>query len=198
MNIKQKLASAAVFGAMVAAVVAPSAFASTTVTITGNGAFSHNKVKSFTWNSNSVSQTTTTIASTLISAKAKTGNNSSSFNTGGSSNVTSGNATNTIGVSVTGGSNTNTGGECGCQQQGSNDVTISGNGAFSSNHVVIVNGSSNSVEQSSTTVAETGVWASASTGGNSSSFNTGGSNTVTSGNATNEVAVQVSGGSNTN
>jgi len=197
MNIKQKLTSAVVLGSMVAAIVAPASFAATTVTISNNGALSTNKVKVKNWSSKSVSQSNTTYVGTSISAKAKTGNNTSSFNTGGTNGIVTGDASNTVGVSVTGGTNTNTGNECGCASPTTN-VTIADNGAMSTNTVHVKNSSSNSVTQGNITVVQTEVWTSANTGGNSSSFNTGGGNTITSGGATNEVGVEVGGSTNTN
>ena len=197
MNIKQKLTSAVVLGTMVAAIVAPASFAATTVTISGNGALSYNKANVTNTSSNKVKQTSKTVAITSISAKASTGKNSSSFNTGGTSSIVTGDATNTVGVSVTGGDNTNTSNGCGCVDP-TTDVTITDNGALSHNTVNVTNSSSNYVSQSNTTVAITSVSTNASTGGNSSSFNTGGASSITTGDATNEVAVVVMGGSNSN
>ena len=197
MNIRQKITSAVVLGSMVAAIVAPTSFASTTVHISDNGALSTNMVKVKNWSSKSVSQSNSTVAFTTIHAKAKTGNNTSSFNTGGTSSIVTGDASNTVGVSVTGSTNTNTGNQCGCVSPVT-DVTIANNGALSTNTVNVKNSSTSSVTQSNSTVAETGIWTSASTGGNSSSFNTGGSNTISTGDATNLVGVTVGGSTNTN
>jgi hypothetical protein len=197
MNIKQKIASAVVLGSMVAAMIAPASFASTTVDISGNGAFSFNKVKVKNTSSNKVKQSSKTIAITSIYAKASTGKNTSSFNTGGSSSIDTGDASNTVGVSVTGGNNTNTSDGCGCVDPNT-DVSITDNGALSHNTVNVTNSSSSYVSQSNTTVAETSVSTSASTGGNNSSFNTGGDSSITTGDASNAVGVEVTGGSNSN
>lgn len=197
MNIKQKIVSGTIIAAMVAATVAPASFAST-VKIKGNGPFSHNGVVDVSWTSNSVTQKSKTVAGTAVGVSTKTGKNSSSFNTHGTNTITTGPATNTVRVTVTGGDNTNTAPDCGCNTPANNDVTIQGNGPFSSNHVFLVDGNSNSVTQSNTTVAQTEIGASASTGGNSSSFNTGGDNSITTGAATNTVTVTVNGGSNMN
>lgn len=197
MNIKQKVTSAIVLGTMVTAIVAPSTFAATnTVKVTGGGAFSSSKAIVKNNTANVVVQANANIVNTFVGASANTGDNHSSFNTGGTNSITTGAATNTVGVNVTGGSNTNTS-PCGCDTN-TNDVTVKGGGAFSSSKTVVINSSSNSVYQGNLTVVNTGVWTSANTGGNSSSFNTHGSDTITSGPASNTVGVIVGGSTNSN
>lgn len=200
MNIKQKLTSAIVLGSMVAAVVAPASFAATnTVAISGTGAFSYNKIKVVNLSSTSVTQVNGTTAITGVNAGSNTGGNKSSFNVGGTNTVTSGTATTSVGVTVGGSTNTNTGSSCGCGANNStNTAGISGTGAFSYNKIVVVNGSTNTVEQGNETVAVTQVNASSDTGGNSSSFNVGSGSSITSGTATTGVSVMVGGSSNTN
>lgn len=75
-------------------------------------------------------------------------------------------------------------------------VDISGNGANSTSNVVLNESNNTSVNQSSTT--NVGVEASlvSSTGGNQANFNTGGDVGIATGNATANVSVNVSGGSN--
>ena len=197
MNIRQKFTSRVILGTMVAAIVSPESFAATTVTVNGNGAFSSNKVGVVNLSKNSVKQKNSTVAITAVKAKANTGKNNSSFNTGGTSTITTGEATNTVTVGVIGGTNTNSGSECGCVSP-TTDVTISDNGAFSHNGVLVINGSSNSVYQNNSTVAITAVSTSANTGGNNSSFNTGGDSSIDTGAASNDVTVAVGGSTNTN
>lgn len=197
MNIKQKLTTAAVLGSMMLSVVAPATFAVTTVKIQNNGAASTNKVKVKNKSTKNVSQSNTSSVTTLVSAKASTGGNTSSFNTGGSNSIKTGDATNLVAVSVTGGSNTNTGDECGCVAP-TNDVTISDNGAASTNGVKVKNVNSSTVTQSNTTIVTTSVDTKASTGKNDSSFNTNGGGTIDSGDASNEIGVEVGGTTNTN
>jgi hypothetical protein len=76
------------------------------------------------------------------------------------------------------------------------NVTVGGNGAFSYNGVTVKSVKKTVTMQSNTTVANTLVGANTSTGGNYSSFNTGGGNSVTSGAATTNVGVGVGGSSN--
>lgn len=182
---------------MMAAIVAPASFAATTVTIKDNGALSYNKVKVKNWSFKSVDQSNQTVVLTGVHAKAKTGNNDSSFNTGGTSTITTGNAKNTVGVSVTGSTNENTGDECGCVSP-ETDVKITGNGALSTNVVYVINGNYNSVSQSNASFIGTHISTSSSTGGNDSSFNTGGDSSIDTGKATNTVGVEVGGSTNTN
>ena len=77
-----------------------------TVTIANNGAFSWNKVKTTNTNTKAVVQASKTTAVTTVLNKAKTGKNTSAFNTGpGASTVSTGPAANGTSVTVTGGSN---------------------------------------------------------------------------------------------
>ena len=195
MNIKKFAVSAVAAGIMLASAVP--AFASTSVTISGNGALSHNGATVVNWSKSSVKQTNTTKVNTFVLSWSNTGGNSSSFNTGGSNTTTTGGAGTTVGIDVTGGSNTNTGGSCGCQS-GNTTVDISGNGAFSNNGVTVVNSSSNSVTQTNNTTVNTAVVSSSNTGDNSSSFNTGGSSSITTGGAGTTVGVMVGGSTNSN
>jgi len=75
-------------------------------------------------------------------------------------------------------------------------VTISGNGAFSTNKAKVKKTKTTVVLQSSKTSAYTSIKSKANTGGNSSSFNTGGTSNITTGNASNTTTVSVNGGSN--
>lgn len=77
-------------------------------------------------------------------------------------------------------------------------VKIKNNGALSTNYVKVKNVSSKTVSQYNGTLVLTGVHAKAKTGGNTSSFNVGGENTITTGKATNDVTVDVEGSSNDN
>lgn len=196
MNIKQKLTSAAVIGAMMAGVVAPASFAATTVNVRNNGALSTNLVGIVSLSKKSVKQKNSTVAVTSVKAKSNTGKNTSSFNTGGTNSITTGNARNNTTVIVNGGVNENTD-DCGCVDPTTN-ATVSGNGAMSTNGVLVVNASSNSVYQSNSSVVVTSVSTSSNTGGNNSSFNTNGGGSTGTGAATNNVGVEVGGSANIN
>lgn len=196
MNIKQKLTSAAIIGAMMASVVAPASFAA--VKIKGNGAGSVNGVAKVTLSKKVVKQGNVTAAGTFVMTNTKTGWNSANGNTGGDTTVTTGKSTTTTTVETTGGNNTNKAGTESCCCGGEENVAITGNGAGSMNGVLIVSACKDVVHQGNATISETTVISSSSTGGNSANGNTGGSTSVTTGNATTTTTVTTTGGSNIN
>jgi hypothetical protein len=77
------------------------------------------------------------------------------------------------------------------------DLEIKDNGALSKNTIEVVEVSECTVVQGTETNVMALVGASASTGGNSALFNTGGNTTVQSGNASATATMTVTGGSNT-
>lgn len=197
MNIKQKLTSAAIIGAMMASVVAPASFAATKVKIRGNGAGSFNKVKMWKKNVNVTHQSNTTIVGTFVGIGANTGGNSANGNTGGNVDTDTGNVTNTVDVSVTGNRNTDSSQPCGCDE-GNTNVTIEKNGAGSVNVVKLGSANVSWTNQSNTTVVGTGVLTLSNTGLNSANGNTGGSTTTDTGDVDNTVNVTVGGSTNNN
>lgn len=76
-------------------------------------------------------------------------------------------------------------------------LEISGNGDGSTNTITVTSEQNCTVKQSSDTDVHALVGASASTGGNEASGNTGGNVTINTGNATANASVTVTGGSNT-
>lgn len=76
------------------------------------------------------------------------------------------------------------------------NLTVSGNGADSTNKVKVKNVKKTKVKQSNTSTVSNSVGVSQNTGGNTASKNTGGDVTVTSGNATATVTVTNITGSN--
>lgn len=199
MNFKTKLVSAAATAAMMAAVVAPASFAATnTVTVKNNGPFSYSSIKVKNWNNNSVTQGNLTSTTNEVVSMSNTGKNSSSFNVGGTNTITTGNVVNKVTITNDGNTNINNGLPCGCDNPSANTVTVSGNGAFSSNHVTVVNGTTNTVSQYNYSETSTGVMTGSNTGGNSSSFNVGGGTTTTTGTVTTTVTVTNGGSANVN
>ncbi len=197
MNIKQKIGGAIATAALLAATMMPVAAHAATVNIMDNGAFSKNGVAVFSKSTNVVKQSSTTVSMTGVSNVSKTGGNTASFNTGGSTGISTGGTTTTTTVTTSGGSDTNSGSDCGCPT-GSTDVTISGNGAFSWNGVLVASSNKNIVNQSNTTVAYTEVSSTSNTGHNSASFNTGGDTGIMTGDTSTTTTVTTTGGSNTN
>src|SRR5687768_2499068 len=112
--LKAKIGSMVASAALLATVFAPAASAAS-VNVGGNGAFSHNKVNVNKTHVTSVVQKNYTTAVNSIGSNANTGNNSSSFNTGGGSAVLSGPATSTVSTATIGGhNNALLAGNCGC------------------------------------------------------------------------------------
>jgi len=198
MNIKQKLMTAAAAGSMLVSVASVPAFAADNdITVDGQGAFSVNKAKIISKNYSTVLQNNQTAVGTSVNSKAKTGNNKSKFNVGGTSTVTTGTATSTVRTTVNGGGNENTT-PCECLGGGLNTISLTGGGAFSYNSAKIVDINSSFVSQTNVMVVETSVDSKASTGGNSSSFNVGGGSSIDTGDASSTVNTTVTGGGNVN
>ena len=76
-------------------------------------------------------------------------------------------------------------------------VDVSGNGARSNNLVKVKEKCSQKVTQKSSTTVGVSLNLSGNTGGNEAENNTGGSNSITTGNVSNTVTIFVQGGSNT-
>lgn len=96
-NIKKKIASAAAAATMLMSVAAP-AFASVSVHISGNGAFSDSRVSLESRNETSISQRNTAHIGNDIVVDTNTGGNDASFNTGGVVVVRSGEAHSSVDI----------------------------------------------------------------------------------------------------
>lgn len=193
--IKKVTVGLATFG-LLGAILTSAAFAQTN-TIDGNGAFSKSKIKT---SSNCVvwlQQKNNTTVTTVVSQKGVTGKNSSNFNVGGSQTTTTGDVTNTAGVTVVTGGNDATLVDPCCLCQDVGDNSISDNGAFSNNKIKTSNNSLVGVSQNNKLTVTTVVGQSGNTGGNHSSFNVGSGTTTDTGLVDNTTDVLVSGGSNT-
>ena len=191
----KKIGTAIAASALFASVFAPSAFAD--VEISGNGEFSHNSVTVNNSNTTVVEQTSITHAHTDVNTSINTGSNQANGNTGGGGvSITSGDATNTVHVTVTGGDNLAIlENHCGCSQ--TPEVTIADNGEHSKNKVKLSSSHTTAVDQFTKTKARTYVDTKLKTGKNKANSNTGsGSIDLTSGDAENTVDVMVSGGFN--
>lgn len=166
-----KLSSAIATGAVLASVLAPGAFAST-VDISGNGAFSQNKVSLNQSSSQTLLQSNDSRVTNDVSVSNNTGGNSSSFNTGGNSSITTGNAYSNVDITNGGNTNIATMPSCGCSNSGS-DVYIQGNGAFSNNTARLNSYTNSFLSQNNSSNFNNRVNVRNTTGNNSSSFNTG-------------------------
>jgi hypothetical protein len=196
MNFKSKLATAVASAAVILSTVVPATFASTNVSVNGNGAFSKNNVTVNNTSGTTITQSNSSTVITEVNSTANTGKNTSTFNTGGDNGISTGNATSNVNVTVGGSSNNATvNTTCGCNNN--TTVNVKNNGAFSSNGVKVTNNSSTNVLQQAWNYIVTGVASSANTGDNSSVFNTKGTNGIVTGNSHSNVTVNVTGSSNT-
>ena len=198
MTIKQKIGGAIATGTFLLSVMAPAAFAAD-VTIHHNGAGSNNGAAIIKLSKSKVKQKNTTNVATNVTVTQKTGKNSTNNNVGGSNTITTGEAKTTTKVDVAGGTNTNNAVNCCCDGEGSvSSIDIHHNGADSNNGVLVIDACKNVVKQSNTTNVETNVSVYQNTGGNSASGNVGGTNDITTGDATTSTTVTVTGSSNSN
>lgn len=172
------------------------AFADTSAEISGNGAESNNTIIIKHKCETVVDQTNKTKVNTEVTANANTGGNSASSNTGGDVTIDTGNASNTVTVDVTGGSNSASLPSDQCCCQSTTDTLISGNGEGSTNLVKVKSKKSTVVSQYAKTKVKAKASVKAKTGKNIADDNTGGTVDVTTGNGTNTVGVTVSGGGN--
>ena len=200
MNLKYRMGAGLVSSILAASLLAPAALAETTFEISGNGDNSTNKIEVTDSNNCTVWQKTETIVEADIKAKASTGGNTASGNTGGNVTIQTGNASATATLEVTGGSNTATD-PCCCQKE-CNDTdksaVISGNGENTYNKIKLTKTKSSSIKQKAETVVAAKIRARAKTGKNQANSNTGpGDVTITTGDATSSAGATVNGGSNT-
>ena len=176
----KKLSTAIATGAVLLQAVAGPALA--TGEISGNGTFSQNAVSLNNTTTTSVTQNNTANVSNNIDSNASTGGNSASFNTGGETTVSTGDATNVVDVSTSVNTNHASIDSCACLPSDT-DVTISGNGAFSTNGAGVNNTSTTALTQNNVANITNNISADAKTGNNDAGFNTGGDTTIVTGKA---------------
>ncbi|MGI8419909.1 MAG: hypothetical protein ACR2LN_04660 [Candidatus Levyibacteriota bacterium] len=193
-NFNAKLTTAVATAAIVLGAVSPAAFANTNVTVSHNGALSDTSVQVRNTTNTTVAQNNDSTVLTDVSSHANTGGNNADFNTGGSTIIGTGDANSTVNVTVGGSSNTAI---VPTPADNTTHVTVSHNGALSTNKVNVSNHNWVSVAQQNLSYIWTSVTSHSKTGGNSSSFNTGGTTGVGTGNVTSNVTVHVNGSSNT-
>lgn len=188
MTFKTKLTTAIATGAVLLNALAPIALAQT-ITVTGNGAQSENKVEVESNNTSVVNQSNNANVTNNIDSNASTGGNSASLNTGGKTIILTGDAKTNVDVTTAVNLNKVDLKNCGVCDGGPVNVTISGNGANSENKTNVENNNSLFVAQDNNADISNQVDAKASTGKNDASLNTGGDSTIWTGNATTNVSV---------
>lgn len=193
---KARLTGAIATGAVLAGVLLPAAaHAATNVTVTGNGADSKNKVKIKEVKKTNVIQTNAAAVVNLVGVVQNTGGNKANKNTGGSVNITSGNASATVSNTTTTGGNVAVVEDCGCESTPSM-IDISENGKDSTNKVKVKNVNVNTTVQSNYTMVVNSVMVAQNTGHNTANGNTKGDVMITSGDADTTVENTVETGSN--
>ena len=133
MSYLQRLATGVAAGSLVFGTFIGTVFADTTLEISDNGARSNNTITVNNTCSVNVTQNNTTNVDVNISANLSTGGNQANNNTNGSVNVTSGNATSDVNITIGGSSNSAEVPSC-CECNDSVNVTITNNGVNSTNN----------------------------------------------------------------
>jgi len=188
MTFSKRFTTAIATGAVLINALAPIAFADS-VTVSGNGAFSNNAVNSSVNTTTAVNQSNNANIVNNVTSNASTGGNSSNFNTGGDSRIVTGNATTNTSVSTAANLNKASIDNCGACSGGATNVTVSGNGAYSTTGVALNKENSVFLNQTNNANILNDVNAKANTGKNDNSFNTGGDAVTVTGNATTNVKV---------
>lgn len=168
-----------------------------TIEVTGNGVESDNDVIVKTEQTTSVEQSNNSNVTNNINATASTGNNSASRNTGGDVNVSTGNATSEVNVTNALGSNEAVV-DC-CSAASDVNVVIggtAGNGDSTDNTINLTNKNNISLGQTNVSNVTNKVNNDASSGWNSADRNSGGSVTVSTGNASATTLVSTGGNVN--
>ncbi len=197
-KLSLKIGSAAIAAAFMLSSFAVNTFASTDVTVSGNGSGSKNTVVLKQKCTTEVTQKNNTDVKFNVTAKANTGGNEIEGTTGdGDVSIKSGDATTTVGLIVESGENSATMPECCCSDGNDLTVDVSGNGTDTNNEVKSKKKNKVVVEQKSKTKVKAKVSAKSKTGKNEIKDTTGnGDVEISTGDATVEVAGSVTGGGN--
>lgn len=164
--------------------------------IKDNGKESTNTIAVYSDCKNTVKQDNYLSAKNNVKSKANSGGNSVNGNTNGTNSVETGDATSTVNITVESGNNTATAPDCcGCAG-GDQTVKIEGNGNKSQNTVAVHENNKTKSTQYNTVRSRSKVKSKAVTGRNEVKNNTGGDNTVDTGDSESTVEIEVTGGDN--
>ncbi|MBA3723991.1 MAG: hypothetical protein H0W89_03820 [Candidatus Levybacteria bacterium] len=169
LKVKTTLIASAATGALFLSAITPALAAHTD--ISGNGAFSRNDVSVSSSNSTTVNQSNDADIRNDISTNASTGNNSSSFNTGGDSRIDTGDANSFVSIANMANANSANVGNAGSVR--SADISISGNGAFSDTSVRVEMDDETRISQDNRARFDNNIDTNNQTGNNRGDFNTG-------------------------
>lgn len=188
----KQIVSALSAGAMLFS-TASSAFAATTLEVTGNGASSTSDVKVENTGSTNVVQSNSAVVKNNITSNSNTGDNEASKNTTGDVTIKTGDAKTEVKVANNLNSNQ---ANVDCCANKDLDVLVSGNGAYSENEVEVKDERANSIFQNNDAEVKNEVDAKATTGKNNADKNTGGDVLVLTGDAQTKVDVATTANSN--
>jgi len=179
----KKVASAIATSALIFNTLATSAFATTNVTVSGNGDSSSNTATVTNNQETKVVQSNTAVISNSVSSNTNTGGNTASRNTGGHVTVDTGNAGSQTTVTNSANMNSADLSNCNCEN-GDTKVEISGNGVESRNKASVTDSRNSGTElfQNNTAVVTNKVDSYANTGDNNANRNTGGTGLNAAGN----------------
>lgn len=187
-NMIKKLFSVVSASALVLATAVPSVFA-TTITESGNGAFSSNNASVSTNTTTNVVQDNNAYVDNNVHTSTNTGDNTANFNTGGDTSINTGNATARVDLNTQVNKNIAAVSNCGTCNGNATDVTISGNGAYSTNNATVDQTSTTDLYQTNNATINNTVDVHTNSGKNDASFNTGGATSVNTGNAATGVSI---------
>ncbi|HVZ59126.1 MAG TPA: hypothetical protein VG935_05225 [Patescibacteria group bacterium] len=193
---KTRIATAIATGSVLLQAVAGLTFASTSITLSTNGADSNNTANITHSSNTTVVQNNTANITNNVDVNSSTGGNDADKNTGGTVKVDTGNATTNVTVSNSANQNAANVQGCGCGD-GDTNVTIDKNGAESSNSVDLNSNNTVGVFQNNTANVGNNVNVHANTGDNDAYKNTGGGVSVTTGDTNTTVNLTTNADANT-
>ena len=192
-KLTYKIGTGIAGASLLALSIAPAVFADTNVTIGGNGAFTDNNVSVRDNSATTVLQSNTSSISNDVSSYNNTGGNESSYNTGGTNSISTGDASSNVSITNVTGGNTATVNSCGCTS-GNTNLNILGNGYGSYNRIYADTGNNTYVSQYNDGYLRNNVYSKNNTGYNDENGNTGGyfwggygNNSIDTGNSTSNV-----------
>lgn len=196
-SLKTRLQVGLTTGALVATLIAPNAYADTTIDISGNGNNSNNTANVVNNNTLNVVQSNNMVVNFTINSSADTGKNKANNNTGGDVAISTGNAKSKVSVDVVGGSNTINLDGCLCNGTTNDTVNVTDNGNGTTNNAKVKNKKATNLVQGSNVVVSGSVDSKAKTGKNKANNNTNGTANVTTKNSKSKVTVNVTAPDNT-
>jgi trimeric autotransporter adhesin len=189
--LKTKIGAAIATTALLLSTVTP-AFATTNLTVSGNGADSTSNVTTNSTTANSVVQSNNASITNTVTTNVDTGMNNANKNTGGNTTIDTGNAAAIVSVSNAANLNKAVTSDCNCTT-GDKNLTIKDNGADTTNSIDTTSASTNSVFQNNAATFTNNVTTDLQTGKNNANENTGGTSgggvSVLTGSAVADVAV---------